>query len=85
LRDPVVLGLPLLASEPDMIAAKPIPPAPHLKARTLFWNPTQNTQHHYAAEQSLPNRVGADVVLLSQGEADPAITAALPGCVRSRT
>jgi hypothetical protein len=73
LRDPVVLGLPLLASEPDMIAQSQYH-LRHLKARTLFWNPTQTTQHHYAAEQSLPNRVGADVVLLSQGEADPAIT-----------
>ena len=73
LTDPVVQGLPLLSSDPELIAQSQYH-LRHLKARTFYWNPEQLKNHHYAAEQSLPNRVGADVVLLSQNASDEDIT-----------
>lgn len=73
LTDPVVAGLPLLAADPELIAQSQYQ-LRHLGVRTMYWNPAQRNDHHYAAQQSLPNKVGADVVLLTQGTVDEAIT-----------
>lgn len=62
--EPVVRGLPVLTDDP-VLMAQSIYYLREQGLTHLYWNPTGAQTHHYATQQSLPNRVGADVLLLT--------------------
>ncbi|MGC4060625.1 MAG: glycosyltransferase family 39 protein [Aquabacterium sp.] len=64
LDDPVVIGLPVLTDSRLFITQA----AYHWRQRhvqTLMWNPKGSRQNHYEMTRSLPNKVGPDVLLLT--------------------
>jgi hypothetical protein len=64
LDDPVVIGLPVLTDSRLFITQA----AYHWRQRhvqTLMWNPKGTRQNHYEMTRSLPNKVGPDVLLLT--------------------
>lgn len=73
LQDPVVTGLPVLTDSRLMITEA----AYHWRrynVNTLAWNPKQQRQDHYEMTRSLPNKVGADVLLLTSNPKPDNIT-----------
>lgn len=72
--EPVVRGLPILSDDP-LLMAQSTYYLRGLRLEHLYWNPTGTQAHHYATRQSLPNRVGADVLLLTHPGNETAIAA----------
>lgn len=73
LDDPVVAGLPVLADQRLLVTQA----AYNWRSRgvkTLFWNPKGTRNNHYELTQSLPDRVGPDVLLISNSPQPDAIT-----------
>lgn len=73
LEDPVVTGLPVLTDSRLFITEA----AYHWRrynVQTLAWNPKQQRQDHYEMTRSLPNKVGADVLLLTSNPKPDEIT-----------
>jgi len=73
LQDPVVTGLPVLTDSRLLITEA----AYHWRrynVNTLAWNPKQQRQDHYEMTRSLPNKVGADVLLLTSNPKPDNIT-----------
>lgn len=73
LEDPVVTGLPVLTDSRLFITEA----AYHWRrynVQTLAWNPKQQRQDHYEMTRSLPNKVGADVLLLTSNPKPEEIT-----------
>ncbi|WP_290644727.1 hypothetical protein, partial [Aquabacterium sp.] len=73
LEDPVVTGLPVLTDSRLLITEA----AYHWRrynVQTLAWNPKQQRQDHYEMTRSLPNKVGADVLLLTSNPKPDDIT-----------
>lgn len=73
LEDPVVTGLPVLTDSRLLITEA----AYHWRSynvHTLAWNPKQQRQDHYEMTRSLPNKVGADVLLLTSNPKPDEIT-----------
>ncbi|MBI5926165.1 MAG: glycosyltransferase family 39 protein [Aquabacterium sp.] len=73
LEDPVVTGLPVLTDSRLFITEA----AYHWRrynVQTLAWNPNQQRQDHYQMTRSLPNKVGADVLLLTSNPKPAEIT-----------
>jgi 4-amino-4-deoxy-L-arabinose transferase-like glycosyltransferase len=69
LNDPVVRGLPVLTNSRLLITQA----AYHwrgAKLKTWMWNPEGRRQDHYQMTRSLPNKIGADVLLITQSD-DP--------------
>ncbi len=64
LQDPVVTGLPVLTDSRLLITEAAYHWRSH-NVQTLAWNPKQARHDHYQMTRSLPNQVGADVLLLS--------------------
>jgi hypothetical protein len=64
LDDPVVIGLPVLTDTRLLITEAAYHWRRH-NVQTLMWNPKQQRQDHYEMTRSLPNKVGADVLLLT--------------------
>lgn len=73
-NEPVVRGLPFLTDDPELMAQS-IYHLRGMRLQHLYWNPTGAQTHHYATQQSLPNRVGADVLLLTHPGQEAAIAA----------
>ena len=73
LEDPVVTGLPVLTDSRLLITEA----AYHWRRyniKTLAWNPSELRQDHYQMTRSLPNKVGADVLLLTSDPHPTGIT-----------
>ncbi len=73
LQHPVVRGLPVLTDSRLLITES----AYHLRdlnVQTVIWNPKGTAHNHYEMTRSLPNKVGQDVLLISD---DPQPTAIL--------
>lgn len=73
LEDPVVTGLPVLTDSRLLITEA----AYHWRrynVKTLAWNPKGQRQDHYEMTRSLPNKVGADVLLLTSDPKPDEIT-----------
>jgi hypothetical protein len=73
LEDPVVTGLPVLTDSRLFITEA----AYHWRrfnVKTLSWNPEQSRHDHYQMTRSLPNKVGADVLLLTANPQPTGIT-----------
>lgn len=73
LEDPVVTGLPVLTDSRLLITGA----AYHWRrynVKTLAWNPKGLRQNHYEMTRSLPNKVGADVLLLTSSPKPDEIT-----------
>jgi 4-amino-4-deoxy-L-arabinose transferase-like glycosyltransferase len=73
LEDPVVTGLPVLTDSRLFITEA----AYHWRrynVKTLAWNPKELRQDHYQMTRSLPNKVGADVLLLTSNATPTDIT-----------
>jgi 4-amino-4-deoxy-L-arabinose transferase-like glycosyltransferase len=73
LEDPVVIGLPVLTDSRLFITQA----AYHWRERhvqTLMWNPQGLRQNHYEMTRSLPNKVGPDVLLLTDNPKPTDIT-----------
>ena len=69
INDPVVRGLPVLTDNRLLITQS----AYNLRkqgVQTLMWNPKGSANNHYELTRSLPNKVGQDVLLISQ-DANP--------------
>lgn len=64
LEDPVVTGLPVL-TDARLLITEAAYYWRRYNVRTLAWNPKQQRQDHYEMTRSLPNKVGADVLLLT--------------------
>ncbi|MBT9610894.1 glycosyltransferase family 39 protein [Aquabacterium sp.] len=73
LDDPVVAGLPVLADQRVLITQAAYNWRSH-GVKTLFWNPKGTRNNHYELTQSLPDRVGPDVLLISHSPQPDAIT-----------
>lgn len=73
LNDPVVAGLPVLADQRVLVTQAAYNWRAH-GVKTLFWNPKGTRNNHYELTRSLPDRVGQDVLLLSQSPQPEAIT-----------
>jgi 4-amino-4-deoxy-L-arabinose transferase-like glycosyltransferase len=71
--DPVVSGLPILADQRLLITQAAYNWRNH-DVQTLYWNPKGTRNNHYELTQSLPDRVGADVLLVSTSAKPDAIT-----------
>lgn len=73
LEDPVVKGLPVLADQRLLITQA----AYNWRDKgiqTVFWNPKGTRNNHYELTQSLPDRIGPDVLLVSTSRQPDAIT-----------
>jgi 4-amino-4-deoxy-L-arabinose transferase-like glycosyltransferase len=73
LQEPVVVGLPVLTDSRLLITEA----AYHWRRYnlpTLMWNPQGLRQDHYEMTRSLPNKVGADVLLLTSNPKPTDIT-----------
>jgi len=73
LDDPIVTGLPVLTDSRLLITEA----AYHWRrynVKTLAWNPKGQRQDHYEMTRSLPNKVGADVLLLTSDPKPDEIT-----------
>lgn len=73
LEEPTVQGLPILTDQRLLITEA----AYHLRrfnVPTLSWNPKGLRQDHYQMTRSLPNKVGADVLLLTDNPKPQEIT-----------
>jgi hypothetical protein len=64
LRDPVVLGLPVLTDQRQLVAQAAYNWRQH-RVRTLYWNPKGLRNNHYQLQHSLPNKIGQDVLLVT--------------------
>ncbi len=73
LDDPVVAGLPVLADQRLLVTQAAYNWRSH-GVKTLFWNPKGTRNNHYELTQSLPDRVGPDVLLISNSPQPDAIT-----------
>ncbi len=73
LDDPVVMGLPVLADQRLLVTQAAYNWRSH-SVKTLYWNPKGTRNNHYELTQSLPDRVGADVLLVSSSPKPDAIT-----------
>jgi 4-amino-4-deoxy-L-arabinose transferase-like glycosyltransferase len=73
LKDPVVSGLPVLTDQRVLITQAAYNWR-QLGIQTLFWNPKGTRNNHYELTQSLPDRIGPDVLLLSTSRQPDAIT-----------
>lgn len=73
LQDPVVTSLPVLADSRLLITQAAYHWRQH-KVHTLAWNPKALRQNHYEMTRSLPNKVGADVLLLTSNPKPDEIT-----------
>jgi 4-amino-4-deoxy-L-arabinose transferase-like glycosyltransferase len=71
MNDPVVRGLPVLTSSRLLVTQS----AYNLRdqhAETWIWNPKGTANNHYEMTRSLPNKVGQDVLLITD-EANPQV------------
>ena len=73
LNDPVVSGLPVLADQRLLITQAAYNWRSH-GVKTLYWNPRGLRNNHYELTQSLPDRIGPDMLLLSASPRPDAIT-----------
>lgn len=73
LSDPVVAGLPVLTDQRVLITQAAYNWRSH-GVKTLFWNPKGTHNNHYELTQSLPDRVGPDVLLVSNTARPDSIT-----------
>lgn len=73
LEDPVVKGLPVLADQRVLITQAAYNWR-ELGVQTLYWNPKGTGNNHYELTQSLPDRIGPDVLLVSTSRQPDAIT-----------
>jgi hypothetical protein len=64
LDEPVVTGLPILADQRLLITQAAYNWRRH-QITTLYWNPQGTANNHYELTHSLPNKVGADVLLVT--------------------
>ena len=69
LRAPEVQGLPVLTDRRQLIAQAAYQWR-DLGVRTLYWNPQHLQSNHYQVNASLPDRIGADMLFVTQ-EAHP--------------
>lgn len=73
LEDPIVKGVPVLTDSRLYITQA----AYHWRDKhiqTLYWNPKGSRMNHYEMTRSLPNKVGPDVLLLSDSRTPTHIT-----------
>jgi len=73
LEDPVVTGLPVLTDTRLFITEAAYYWRRH-NVQTLMWNPKGSRQDHYEMTRSLPNKVGADVILLTSNPKPDEVT-----------
>ena len=73
LDEPVVSGLPVLADQRLLITQAAYNWRGH-GVKTLYWNPRGLRNNHYELTQSLPDRIGPDMLLLSASPRPDAIT-----------
>jgi hypothetical protein len=69
LNDPIVRGLPVLTHSRLMITQSAYN-LRDLQLETLIWNPKGSVHNHYEMTRSLPNKVGQDMLLITD-EANP--------------
>jgi 4-amino-4-deoxy-L-arabinose transferase-like glycosyltransferase len=70
LNDPIVRGLPVLTHSRLMITQS----AYNLRDQqleTMIWNPAGSAHNHYEMTRSLPNKVGQDVLLITDQDTPP--------------
>ena len=73
MQDPTTIGLPVLADQRLLITQAAYQWRDH-GVRTLYWNPKGTRNNHYEMTHSLPDKVGADVLLVTDQREPGAIT-----------
>lgn len=73
LKDPVVTGLPVL-TDSRLLITQAAYHWRHANPQTWMWNPQGQRNDHYQMTRSLPNKIGADVLLLTQNDNPTEIT-----------